>query len=262
MRMRKKDRMKILLVSVVAFVLVIIIAVVIFLLKSLKTLDSLSLSPDFVDTELDVNQDYTFSLDASPSRANIKSLEYVVDDPTATLNKGENENTVVLHTGAEGSLTVYVKKSKVESNHLTFQVVDMTKRAEEQAAAAAEAEAQAAAEAAAQAEAMEAAEESVEYAMVTKESVRMRAEPNTDCEIVRTCDIGEAYPRIEEVDDWTKVDFEGRECYIKTEFIKIVSEEEANTAKAELEADAETKKVEEEAEKKKAEEKKSNRRKN
>ncbi len=265
-KMKKKNKMKILTVGVVVFVLVIVIGAVVFLLKSLKTLDSIALVAQFAETELDTNQDYTFSVEGTPSRAKLKSLEYMVEfadstgavtTSTTVFKEGTDSSSAVLHTVEEGTITVYVKKDKIKSNYLTFAVVDAQKRAEEEAKAQAELEAAAAAEAEAAATAVaELDEENEQYAMVASDKVRMRAEPNTDCEIVRTCDVGESYLRIEEVDDWTKVDFNGRECYIKTEFVKIVTKEEAETAKAELQAEAETKKVEEEAEKKKEEEKK------
>lgn len=59
---------------------------------------------------------------------------------------------------------------------------------------------------------------------VTGDNVRMRAEPNTDCDIVRTCKKGETYDLIEVTGEWTGLDYEGRECYIKSEFLEEVTE--------------------------------------
>lgn len=246
------------LIAVVVLVLVIIIGVAVILLKSVKKLKSITITPNFAETELDVNQDYVFSIKGNPSKAKLKNLEYIVDDATATFAKGtgSDEGSAILHTAAEGTVTVYVKKDKIESNKITLQVVDQARKAQEEAAAAEKAaeEARLAAEAAA------AEEEEVQAStlvMVTGDNVRMRAEANTDCDIVRTCKQGETYEKVEAVDDWTKVLFEGRECYIKTEFLKEVSPEEAETAKAELaNKPEEEKKEEEKKDEKKTEEKK------
>ena len=253
--MKKKRMAQIAIIVGAVFVVVIIVAAVILLLRSIKTLKSITLTPNFAETELDVDQDYVFTIKASPAKASLKSLKYSVDDSTATFGKGSgsDSNTAVLHTGAEGTVTLYVNKDKVKSNVLTFQVVDQARRAEEEAAAAEKAaqEAQLAAEAAAQE--VEEAEVST-MVMVTGDNVRMRAEPNTDCEVVKTCKKGETYTKIEEVDDWTKIDNSGRECYIKTEFLKEVTAEEAGQAGAE--ATQETGQDTAEQDKKKEEEKK------
>ena len=68
---------------------------------------------------------------------------------------------------------------------------------------------------------------------VTGDNVRMRAEPNTDCDIVKTCKKGETYDFVEVVGDWTGVDNDGKECYIKTEFLeKAEKEPEQNAGEA------------------------------
>ncbi len=254
--MRKKRMTQLLVMAAAVFILVIIVAVAVLLLKNVKKLKSITLTPNFAETELDVNQDYVFSIKGNPSKAKLKSLEYNVDDATATFEKGSEDGTAVLHTGAEGVVTVYIKKDKIESNKITLQVVDQARKAEEEAAAAEKA----AEEARLAAEAAEAEQEDATAAtlvMVTGDNVRMRAEANTDCEIVRTCKQGETYERIESVDDWTKINYEGRECYIKSEFLKEVTAEEAESAKAELaNKKEEEKKEEEKKEEKKPEEKK------
>ena len=255
-RMRKKRMTQLLVMAAAVFILVIIVAVAVLLLKNVKKLKSITLTPNFAETELDVNQDYVFSIKGNPSKAKLKSLEYNVDDATATFEKGSEDGTAVLHTGAEGVVTVYIKKDKIESNKITLQVVDQARKAEEEAAAAEKA----AEEARLAAEAAEAEQEDATAAtlvMVTGDNVRMRAEANTDCEIVRTCKQGETYERIESVDDWTKINYEGRECYIKSEFLKEVTAEEAESAKAELaNKKEEEKKEEEKKEEKKPEEEK------
>ncbi len=252
---RKRRAQQMMLIAAAVLVVVILIGVTVLLLKSVKKLKSITISPSFAETELDINQDYVFSIKGNPSKAKLKGLEYEVDDATATFTKGSEEGTAVLHTAAEGTVTVYVKKDKIESNKITLQVIDQARRAEEEAAAAEKA----AEEARLAAEAASAEEEQVEAAtlvMVTGDNVRMRAEANTDCEIVRTCKQGETYDRIESVDDWTKISYDGRECYIKTEFLKEVTAEEADAAREELKNKAEEKKTEEKKTEEKKEEKK------
>ncbi|MBR4718967.1 MAG: SH3 domain-containing protein [Lachnospiraceae bacterium] len=254
---RKKRTRQLLMIAAVVFVLVIIVALVVLLLKSFKTLKSITLTPNFAETELDVNQDYVLSVKGNPAKANLKSIEYVVDDATATFQKGPESGMAVLHTGSEGVVTVYVKKDKIESNKITFQVVDQARKAEEEALAAQRA-ADEAAQAAAMAEQVEEEVEVTTMVMVTGDNVRMRAEPNTDCEIVTTCKKGDSFTKIEAVDDWTKIDYNGRECYIKSEFLKEVSPEEANQAQQVEESTTaeETKKEEKKTEEKKPEENK------
>ncbi|MBR5406091.1 MAG: SH3 domain-containing protein [Lachnospiraceae bacterium] len=258
-RRMKRRATQILVIAASVFVVVLIVAAVAIGLKSIKTLKSITLTPTFAETELDVDTDYQFKIKGNPAKANLKSLEYVVDDATATFDKDadSDKEMAILHTGAEGSITVYVKKGKVVSNKITLQVVDQVKKAEEEAEAQAakEAEAAAAAEAAAQVEEETAAAEPT-LVMVTGDNVRMRAEPNTDCDIVKTCKKGETFTKIEVVDDWTKLDYEGRECYIKTEFLKEVTQEEADQAKADTSNTEEAKKDEKKAEEKKPEEQK------
>ncbi|MCR5507711.1 MAG: SH3 domain-containing protein [Lachnospiraceae bacterium] len=261
-RMGKRRATQILVIAATVFVLVLIVAAVVVLLNNIKTLKSIKITPQFAETELDVNSDYEFKITGSPAKASLKSIEYLVDDATATFGKKEDSssNIAVLHTGAEGTITVYVKCGKVKSDTKTFQVVDFAKKAQEEEAAARAREAEAAEAAAAAAQVEEEANAEVStIVMVNGDNVRMRAEPNTDCEVVRTCKKGDTYTKIETVEDWTKIDYDGRECYIKTEFLKEVTAEEAEQAKADAEKKAEEDKKKEEekkTEEKKEEEKK------
>ena len=75
---------------------------------------------------------------------------------------------------------------------------------------------------------------------ITGDNVRMRAEPNTDCDIVKTCNKGETYDFIEVVGDWTGVDNDGKECYIKTEFVEKTEQEVKQEDVAQEEAAQET----------------------
>ena len=66
-------------------------------------------------------------------------------------------------------------------------------------------------------------------------------------------DIGDVFTKIEDVEDgWTKIEYEGGEAYIKSDYLKEVTEEEA----AQAQEEATIKAAEEESEAKKEETKK------
>ena len=237
MKRRKKKQLQ--MIAILVSVLVIIVALlglgVWGLTKLLggKKVESLTLTPDFAETELDVNQDFTFTIKASPEKAKMKDedLEFITDASNVTF-ESSGEGTAVMHTVGEGVVTVCVKLDKVESNYLSFNVVD---RAAQAAAKAAEEEAaaQAAAEAEAQAEAIAQKQEDQKQAYVrTNDKVRIRKSPSTDTNdnIITTCEVGEVYLKLEQVDDWSRIVYEDGEAYIKSEFVDVLSEEEANAA--------------------------------
>ena len=195
--------------------------------------ESIALAPDFAETELDVNMDYTFSITATPEKAKLKDLEFITDNSNVTLEATE-DGAAVMHTYGEGVVTVCVKQGDIESNYLTFNVVDSAaaeaaRIAEEEAAAqaAAEAEAQAAA-------AEESLAKKVQAYVRTIDKVRIRKSPSTDSNdnIITTCEIGEVYLRLEEVDDWSRIVYDDGEAYIKSEFVEVLSDEEAAQAQA------------------------------
>ncbi len=236
-----------LIVTIVAAVLVVGLVVGgFFVFRSLTALKSIQISPDFAEQELDIDTDYTFTVVTDPTNASLKNAEYVADNGYATITVSETEKgKFTLHTMAEGTITVVVRDwdTETESNSLTFEVVDQERVAAEAAEAQAQAEAEAAAaEAQAQAEAEAAAAQ--KYVMTT-DKVRVRATPGTDGEIVGLVDVGTVFKRIEDVEDWTKIPFEDQEAYIKTEFLKEVTEEEA----AQAQEDAEIKAAEDESKK-------------
>ncbi len=258
MNKRKKTQ---LIVTIVAAVLVVGLVIGgFFVFRSLTALKSIQISPDFTEQELDIDTDYTFTVVTDPTNASLKNAEYVADNGYATITVSETEKgKFTLHTMAEGTITVVVRDwdTETESNALTFSVVDQKRVAEEAAAAQAQAEAEAAAAAEAQAQAeAEAAAAAAEKYVITTDQVRVRATPSTDGEIVGLVDVGTMLKKIEDAEDWTKLEFEDGEAYIKTEFLKEVTQEEAEQAKAELEAKAQEEEEVKEAESKKEETKK------
>lgn len=220
--------------------------------RSLTVLKSIQISPDFAEQELDIDTDYTFTVVTDPTKANLKNAEYVANNGYATITVSETEKgKFTLHTMAEGTITVVVRDwdTETESNALTFEVVDQARVAAEaaEAQAKAEAEAAAAAEAQAQAEA-EAAAAAARKLVMTTDKVKVRATPSTDGDVKALVELGEVFTKIEDVEDgWTKIEYEGEEAYIKSDYLKEVTEEEATQAQEE----ATIKKTEEESEDKK-----------
>nr|MCR5107312.1 hypothetical protein [Lachnospiraceae bacterium] len=132
--MKKRQKMQLLMVMGLLALLIIIIAVILILVLSRKKLETLTLTPTFQETELDVNSDYMFVVSASPEDIKLKDLEFFVDDTTAVFSSASEDNTqVALHTGAEGTVNVYVKQGDIASNYMTFAVVDQTAKAEAEA---------------------------------------------------------------------------------------------------------------------------------
>lgn len=242
MKRRKKRQLQTLAILVAALIIIaavvgLIIWGVVALAKNLSggKLESITLSPAFAETELDVNQTFSFTIQPNPEKAKLKNLEAIADKDNVTFEVSEDGTTATMHTYNEGVVTVCVRQDKVESNYLTFNVVD---RAAAEAAKAAEeaAAAQAAAEEAAKAQA---AEESlakkVQAYVRTNDKVRIRKSPSTDTNdnIITTCEIGDVYLRLEEVDDWSRIVYEDGEAYIKSEFLDVLTDEEAAAAQEE-----------------------------
>ena len=66
-------------------------------------------------------------------------------------------------------------------------------------------------------------EEVIHYAKTTAQ-VRMRKEPNTSCEVILSVPANTKTDLIEEADGWYKVSYNGREGYIRADYIEIIEE--------------------------------------
>ena len=241
MKRRKKAQLQMLLSLVaILIILIVVVIVIVSLVKGAsgkkKKLESLTLTPSFAEQELDVNKDYIFTFTISPDTAKVgdDEIDYIIDAGNATF-ESYGEGKAILHTYSAGPVTVCLRsrgKEKIESNYLYYTIRDI---AAEQAAAQAEEAARAQAEADAQAlqEAKEAAEEAAAKPtyVKTNDNVRMRKSPSTESDenIIKKCAIGEVYLRLETVDDWSRLQYEDGEAYIKSEFLDSISDEEAQT---------------------------------
>ena len=224
--MRSNRRTNHILATVIAlFVLVIVIVLMIYLYRSMHKLKSVSLVPNFSETELKADTDYLFIIKTEPYNADIKSIKYNIDDPSSIFKEGTGPHKAELHTGGAGTITMYVNVGDIESEKISFTVTDPFGVAETAVEDTEDAE-PAGEEAVSETEAVTEPEpEPVRTVTVTGDNVRMRSEPNTDCEVVKTCSKGETYNLIEVTGEWTGVDNNGQECYIKTEFLEETVQE-------------------------------------
>ena len=258
--MNKKVKTRIMLIAIILLGVAIIVSAVL-LVRKITGLKSITISPSFADTELDINSDYIIDVTTDPEGMNIKNFKFDCDSSSAKFEVYDKK-TAIIHTGADGgAFTISVSKGNIDSNTITFNVVDKAAQAAaEQAAAeaAAEAERLAAEQAAAEAEAAAAAAAAQkEYVKVIKDSVNVRAEGNTDCDTVGKAKKGEVFEKINDNGEWTEIDFNGQTGFIRNDMIEAAEGETADaTASSEETKPAEAKKEEVKQEEKKEEVKK------
>ena len=264
--MSKNKRISLIMLIVTIVLAVAIVISLVLLILQRKGLESITINPTFADTELDVNMDYIISVNADPSKVKTKGFSYESDSSSVTFEYKDN-GTAILHTSGEGAVTVYVKKGKVESNKLSFQIVDKAAQAAAEAAAAqaaAEAEAQAQAEAEAQAAAeAEAAAASVRYIKCTKDNVNIRSNASTDGDILGKAKLGETFEMLNDDGSWTEFRYGEGSGFMRNDMIEVLPEGStpdsiaADTSSSESAPAAEPEKKEEaKKEEKPAEEKK------
>lgn len=262
---KRRHRERLILIAGLVVVAVIIIVVILLLVLNRKKLEYLTLTPTFQETELDVNSDYVFMVTTEPEGIKLKDLEYSVDDPTAVFSTASEDNTqAVLHTGAEGTVNIFVKQGDVVSNYMSFSVVDITAQAQIEA----EREAQEQAELEAQQQALEAeqaaAVEEVKLYVRTTSKVRVRSSASTasDDNIITTVDKGTNFVKTGETSAedgavWVSVEYEGQEGFIRSDMVEDISEDEYNGVSAGTEENTGEQTAEEnKPEEKKPEEKK------
>ena len=249
---RDNDILKTLIIVFAGLIIVTLIALIVYWCVASKKLKGIEMTPDFPGTELEVGTQYSFTIKANPEKASLKKLKCIVDDPTCVFEF--KDDSAILTTGInEGTVTVYVECGEKKSQVMTFSVVDSAARAQaEAAAAAAEAQAQAEEEATA-AEEAQAAEEVKLYVKCTGDDVNVRASNSKDSESLGKAKNGQPFEKVEDVDDWTHILYDGKDAYMKTEFLTEISETQYFEALQSMENSTEEDKKDEE---KKEEEKK------
>ena len=239
---KRRHRERLILIAGLVIVAVIIIVVILLLVLNRKKLEYLTLTPTFQETELDVNSDYVFMVTTEPEDIKLKDLEYSVDDPTAVFSTASEDNTqAVLHTGAEGTVNIYVKLGDVVSNYMSFSVVDITAQAQIEAEREAQEQAELEAQQAFEAEQAAAAEEVKLYVRTTS-NVRVRSSASTasNDNIITTVDKGTSFVKTGETSDedgavWVSVEYEGQEGFIRSDMVEDITEDEYNGVASEPE---------------------------
>ncbi|HAG69317.1 MAG TPA: hypothetical protein DCL38_05015 [Lachnospiraceae bacterium] len=241
---KRRHRERLILIGGLVVVGIIIVVVILLLLLNRKKLEYLTLTPTFQETELDVNSDYVFMVTTEPEGIKLKDLEYSVDDPTAVFSTASEDNTqAVLHTGAEGTVNIYVKQGDVVSNYMSFSVVDITAQAQLEAERQQQEQAELEAQQAIEAEQAAAAEEVKLYVQTTtKVRVRSSASTAADDNIITMVDKGSKFVKTGDASDeggaaWTVIDYNGEEGYIRSDMVEEISEEEYNGAAPQAEGE-------------------------
>lgn len=232
------------IISLVLGVAVIVSLVLLILQRT--GLESITINPTFADTELDINMDYIISVNTDPSGANISKFEYE-SDSTAVTFEYKDDGIALLHTSGEGAVTVYVKSGKIESNKLTFNIVDKAAQAAAEAAAAqAEAEAAAAAEAEAAAAAAEAeAAAQVRYIKCIKDNVNIRSSASTDGDVLGKAKLNDTFEVINDDGSWTEFKYGDKSGFMRNDMIEMLPEGETPSVTPPQDNSSETEKKEE-----------------
>ena len=245
MSSRKRNTLIMMIISLVLGVAVIISLVLLILQRT--GLETITINPSFADTELDVNMDYIISVNTDPSGANIAKFDYE-SDSTAVTFEYKDDGIALLHTSGEGAVTVYVKSGKIESNKLTFNIVDKAAQAAAAAAQAqAEAEAAAAAEAeeAAAAEAEAAAAAQVRYIKCIKDNVNIRSSASTDGDVLGKAKLNDTFEVINDDGSWTEFKYGDKSGFMRNDMIEMLPEGETPSVTSPQESTQETEKKEE-----------------
>ena len=244
MSSRKRNTLIMMIISLVLGVAVIVSLVLLILQRT--GLESITINPTFADTELDINMDYIISVNTDPSGANISKFEYE-SDSTAVTFEYKDDGIALLHTSGEGAVTVYVKSGKIESNKLTFNIVDKAAQAAAEAAAAqAEAEAAAAAEAEAAAAAAEAeAAAQVRYIKCIKDNVNIRSSASTDGDVLGKAKLNDTFEVINDDGSWTEFKYGDKSGFMRNDMIEMLPEGETPSVTPPQDNSSETEKKEE-----------------
>lgn len=100
---------------------------------------SLVLSSPMNGQNLEINSDYTIDVQYEPENASLSAVTYEINNPSlaSITTDPNNPSFLTLHTNGEGSITVTAQKGNIESNSLSFDIIDSV-RIEQEAAAEAE----------------------------------------------------------------------------------------------------------------------------
>lgn len=96
---------------------------------------SLVLSSPMGGQNLEIDSDYTIDVQYEPENASLSTVTYEINDPSlASITTDPNNPSVLtLHTNGEGSITVTAQKGDIESNSLSFDIIDSVRIKQEAA---------------------------------------------------------------------------------------------------------------------------------
>ncbi len=61
-------------------------------------------------------------------------------------------------------------------------------------------------------------------ANVTTDGLKVREQPNTECEVLDIVGSGQTFDVLEELEDWVKIDLDGEECYLNKDYVDVCSQ--------------------------------------
>lgn len=104
----------------------------------------LALSSNVEGQTLEINSDYIINLQYEPSDATLSAVTYKVDTPSLAeiTTDSDNPSQLTLRTNGEGIINITAVRGSLESNTLSFEIIDSA-RIEQEKAAEAEKEAEA-----------------------------------------------------------------------------------------------------------------------
>ena len=78
--------------------------------------------------------------------------------------------------------------------------------------------------------------EEVQEFVRTTDTVKIRAEASTECDVLGKAQAGEEFELVDEVDGWSKIKYEGQEAYIKSDYVEKVQHDVTEYATEDVES--------------------------
>ena len=199
--------------------IIITLCVTLFLTKKIKKLD---ISPDFTEMELNTSMEYSFTVTCEPKEADLKGINVVSSNPDVIVKLVENK--IYIKTGEKtGTESLYVENSKCRSNVVSYTI---TAPAEETVAENNTTKTQALVDLDKidddnSEEIIDSVTKEVKYVKVNADSVNVRSQSNTDCDVIGKTKKNEVFTLVGEEADWSIIEYNGQNGYIKTEYLEI-----------------------------------------
>ena len=202
----------------------------IYLYTSARKLKSIQLRSDFNEVSLDVGTQYFFSIITTPSAAKINDLNCVVNDPNSSFDIDDNGNLILITGNSESNISLYVECNDIRSNVLSYSVIDFDAKTQADAASKTEAETKYEEQQLKEAESTDDVDEveqiAKKFVKAIGDNVNIRSSNSTDGDVLGKAKKGDTFEKVEDIDDWTHILFNGEEGFIKSEFLSEVSVED------------------------------------